>query len=256
MRLLPLASGSRGNAVLVELGGMRLLVEAGLSCRQLARRLEAVGVDPHRIDGLLLSHEHADHARGAERFSVTYGVPLICSIQTLEALDGSPAHFAGWHPLGPEICDLGGIRVESFPVPHDAAAPLGFVLHGEGLRIGIATDLGHATTLVRERLRGCHLLMIEANHDDRMLRDGPYPWPLKQRVAGRLGHLSNREAAQILVETVDGECQAVVLAHLSEHNNTPALARQAAGRALACGPGKRVALRVAVADRPTPVVEL
>ncbi len=256
MRLLPLASGSSGNALLVELGGMRLLVEAGLSARRIAQRLAGVGVDPQRIDGLLLSHEHADHARGAETFSRTYGVPLICSIQTLEALDASPAHFAAWHSLGPGVCDLGGIRVESFPVPHDAAAPVGFVLHGEGLRIGIATDLGHATTLVRQRLRGCHLLMIEANHDDRMLRDGPYPWPLKQRVAGRLGHLSNREAAEVLSETVDDRTQAVVLAHLSEHNNTPALARQAAGRALAGGPGKRVALRIAVPHRPTAVVEL
>lgn len=256
MRLVPLGSGSRGNATLVELGGTRLLVDAGVSAARLARRLESAGVAPSRVDGILLSHEHEDHTRGAERFSRKYGVPVICSIQTLEAMDCSPRHFAAWQALGAEPFDLGGARVEAFPVPHDAAAPVGFLLHGEGLRLGLATDLGHATMLVVERLRGCQLLLIEANHDDRMLQEGPYPWPLKQRVAGRLGHLSNREAAALLAETVDGECRAVVLAHLSERNNRPALARHEVQRALAAGPGRGVELRVAAADRPSREVRL
>ena len=256
MRLVPLASGSRGNATLVELGRQQLLIDAGVSATALAKRLEEAGVDPHRIDAIVLSHEHEDHSRGAARFSRKYGVPVICSVQTLEAMDGSPKHFAAWHALGGGICDLGGAEVESFPVPHDAAAPVGFLLRGEGLRLGIATDLGHATTLVVERLRGCHVLMIEANHDDRMLRDGPYPRSLKQRVAGRFGHLSNREAASLLGETVDGECCAVVLAHLSEKNNRPALAREQAQRVLRSAAGGSADLRIAQADHPSAEVRL
>jgi phosphoribosyl 1,2-cyclic phosphodiesterase len=144
--------------------------------------------------------------------------------------------------------------VEPFPIPHDAARPVGFVLHGEGLRVGIATDLGHATTLVTERLRGCHVLMLEFNHDDRMLREGPYPWHLKQRVSSRLGHLSNREAAALLAETADDACGAVVLAHLSKKNNTPALARETASTALADRGCRRIEMRVASAKSPTPAV--
>ena len=142
----------------------------------------------------------------------------------------------------------------TFPVPHDAARPLGFVIHGEGLRVGIATDLGHATTLVRERLRGCNVLMIEANHDDRMLQEGPYPWHLKQRVSGRLGHLSNHEAADVLAEAVDESCRCVVLAHLSEKNNTQELARRSAVAALKEWNRSAVEVRVAEATAPTAAV--
>jgi len=171
-------------------------------------------------------------------------------------MDHSPAHFADWQALGSERpVDLGPLQVESFPVPHDAAQPLGFVLQGEGLRVGIATDLGHATTLVIERLRGCDVLMIESNHDDRMLRDGPYPWQLKQRVSGRLGHLSNREAAGLLDLTGDDGCRAVVLAHLSGKNNTPDLARRAARAVLAVG-DRKIDVRVAERDQPSAAVEL
>jgi len=256
VRLVPLASGSRGNATLVEFGRTRMLVDAGLSARALARSLERVGVAPGAVGVLLLSHEHEDHARGAEVFSRTHGVPVLCSVETLEALDVSPRSFAAWHPLGPLGCEFEGIRIEPFPLPHDAVAPVGFVLHGQGLRIGIATDLGHATPLVLERLRGCHLQMLEANHDDRLLRDGPYPPRLKRRVAGRLGHLSNLEASAVLEQTVDADCRCVVLAHLSEQNNTPSLARRAALRALGTDPGRRVALRVAAGPGPLPGVEL
>jgi phosphoribosyl 1,2-cyclic phosphodiesterase len=257
MRLVPLASGSRGNASLIELGGRRLVFDAGISARSLARRLEAVGVAPERVDALVLSHEHEDHARGAERFSRAHRVPVVCSMRTLEALDRSPTDFAAWEPLAPGgRLDLGAVQIDSFAVPHDAAEPAGFVVHGEGLRIGFATDVGHATALVVERLRGCHVQLVEANHDDRLLRDGPYPWSVKQRVAGRLGHLSNREAAALLARTVGEVCRAVVLAHLSEMNNRPALARSAVALALAAGGARRCEMRIALGDRPTPGIEL
>lgn len=184
-------------------------------------------------------------------------MPLVCSHETLDALDLGPAQVAEWQPL-PEAqaLDLGAVRVEAFPVPHDAARPVGFVLHGEGLRVGIATDLGHATTLVAERLRGCQLVMLESNHDTRMLQEGPYPWHLKQRVSSRMGHLSNAEAAALLARVVDDECRAVVLAHLSEKNNRPRLARDCAADALQRAGSRRAAMRVALPHRPTPPLEL
>jgi len=257
MRLVPLGSGSSGNATLIELEGLRLLVDAGLSARQLDLRLRQLGVEPQRVDCILLSHEHHDHAHGVERFSSRHRIPVACSGQTLAALNLSRVHLGGWEsfPSGGRL-DLGRVQVESFAVPHDAADPVGFVLHGEGLRIGIVTDLGHATALVRERLRGCEVLMVEANHDDAMLRDGPYPWHLKQRVGGRMGHLSNDEAATLLRATVASSCRAVVLAHLSEKNNTRTLASRAASAALQAAGGRRFELRVAAARAVTPGVSL
>jgi len=255
LRLFPIASGSKGNATLLEFGSTRVLVDAGLSARRLALRLQELGLEPGDVELILLSHEHTDHTRGAELFSKRHGTPVACCWETLEAMDRSPEHFRGWQPLSPgETLDLGKVKVLPFPVPHDAARPVGFVVEGEGLRVGMVTDLGHATTLVRERLRGCDVLMVESNHDDRMLMDGPYPWHLKQRVSGRLGHLSNHEAASLLGDTAGKDCRAVVLAHLSESNNTPALARQAAASALEAIGNRRVEMRVASPTSTTPPV--
>jgi len=257
VRLTPLGSGSRGNSALLEAGRTRLLIDAGLSARALGQRLDAIGVAPDSVDAILLSHEHSDHTRGAERFSRKHGAAVVCSVETLAAMDRSPKHFESWMALPDGAgLEIGDVKVEHFPIPHDAARPVGFRLQAEGLRIGVATDLGHATTLVIERLRGCHMLMIESNHDEQMLRDGPYPWQLKQRVSGRMGHLSNSETAALLREVVVEECGAVVLAHLSEKNNTPELARRCASAALARAGAKRAAMRVASAACPTPAVEL
>jgi phosphoribosyl 1,2-cyclic phosphodiesterase len=252
VRILPLGSSSSGNAILLEFGPTRLLVDAGLSSRELARRLEAAGVAPESLSGILLTHEHHDHSRGTERFSSRHRVPVLCVPETLEAMNLSRVHVAGFHAIEPGTrFDVDGVRVDPFPVPHDAASPVGFVLTGEGVRVGIALDLGHATSLVVERLRGCHVLVVESNHDDGMLQAGPYPWHLKQRISGRMGHLSNAEAAALLARTADESCRAVVLAHLSERNNTAALARSAASSALAVAGRKRYEMRVAEARRPT-----
>ncbi len=255
LRVVPLGSGSAGNATLVEVAGMRLLVDAGLSARTLARRLSRVGVAPRQVDVVLLTHEHQDHARGAERFSTLYEVPLACSRATLAALDCSHTHFAGWQALEVgQPLELGAARVDAFPVPHDAVRPVGFVVEGGGVRCGIVTDIGHPTTLVARRLSGCDVLMVEANHDDRMLREGPYPWQLKQRVGGRYGHLSNAEAATLLGRAVAPRCREVVLAHLSEKNNTPALALGAVERELARAGRRDVRVHVARPDRPSDAV--
>jgi phosphoribosyl 1,2-cyclic phosphodiesterase len=257
VRIVPLGSGSSGNATLVAFGQRRILVDAGLSARELGNRLSAVGVEPHALTAILLSHEHHDHARGLERFAVKHRVPVYTAPETLAALNVAPRHFPAWHPFEPGVpFEAYGVRVDPFSVPHDAANPVGFVLEAEGVRVGIATDLGHATTLVLERLRGCHVLIVEANHDDDMLVRGPYPWALKQRIGGRFGHLSNDEAATLIAAAADGDCQAVILAHLSENNNTAALARRAVANALAAAGRTRYAMRVAESRVVTPAVEI
>jgi phosphoribosyl 1,2-cyclic phosphodiesterase len=258
VRVVPLGSGSSGNATLVEFGDRKILVDAGLSARDLAARLSACGVDPKTLNAIILSHEHHDHARGLHRFALTHKVPVFTTPEALEALNLAPHHLGGaWHPFDPGTpFDAYGVSVLPFAVPHDAANPVAFVLAGEGFRVGIATDLGHATTLVMERLRGCHILLVEANHDDGMLVRGKYPWALKQRIGGRLGHLSNEEAAMLLSAVADDDCRAVILAHLSEHNNTAALARRAVSTALSGAGRKHYAMRVAERRMPTPAVEI
>jgi phosphoribosyl 1,2-cyclic phosphodiesterase len=256
VRVLPLGSSSSGNALLVEFGRRRLLVDAGLSSRELARRLDAVGCPPASLGCILLTHEHHDHSRGAERFSVKHRVPVACVPETLEAMNLSRSRLAAFIPLEPgRALELDGVRVLPFPVPHDAVCPLGFALEGDGVRVGVALDLGHATALVAERLRGSHVLVVESNHDGRMLQEGPYPWHLKQRIASRLGHLSNDEAAVLLGRASSSDLRAIVLAHLSEKNNTQELARAAAVRALAQVGARRFEMRVAERRRPTvPVI--
>ena len=257
VRVVPLGSGSSGNATLVSFGERRLLVDAGLSARELTLRLAEVGVAPGQLSAIILSHEHHDHARGLERFSVKHRVPVFTTPETLAALNLAPRHLHAWHAFASGVpFEAEGVMVDPFAVPHDAVDPVGFVLESEGVRVGIATDLGHATTLVVERLSGCHVLVVEANHDDDMLVRGPYPWALKQRIGGRLGHLSNEEASTLLTAIVDDDCQAVILAHLSESNNTAALARKAVAAALARAGRSRYAMRVAERRAPTPAVEI
>jgi phosphoribosyl 1,2-cyclic phosphodiesterase len=257
LRVVPLGSGSSGNATLVSFGERHILVDAGLAARELALRLEAAGVTPRRLSGIVLSHEHHDHARGLERFAVRHRVPVFTTPEALAAMNLAPRHVGAWHPFTPGTAfEVDEVRIVPFAVPHDAADPVGFVLEKDGARVGIATDLGHATTLVLTRLTGCHVLLVEANHDDDMLVRGPYPWALKQRIGGRLGHLSNEEAAALCAAAAGQECRAVILAHLSEKNNTVALARAAVSRALAGAGVRRYEMRVAERRRPTPEVVL
>ena len=250
-RLIPLGSGSGGNATLVEFGPTRILVDAGLSARDLGGRLTAMGVDPDSVDLILLTHEHYDHVRGAERYSKLHKVPVAARADTLAAMAVSPMHFREWIPLtsGTEH-DFDGVRVTPFPVPHDAADPVGFILEGCGVRAGIATDLGRPTALVAERRRGCQAILIETNHDKEMLRTGPYPWQLKQRVSSRLGHLSNEEAAALVAMAADEECRAVCLLHLSRKNNTRKLAFETVRNSLDRGLADRMVWRIADQKQP------
>lgn len=225
MRLAVLGSGSAGNAVVVESGRARLMIDAGFSCRELEARLAAIDVPPATLDAVLLTHEHEDHIRGAVRFARRHGVPVCASSGTLDALalgeDPPPVRILRSGALS----EVGGFVVEPFGLPHDAREPLGLVLEDRfGRRVGLVADLGTRSRLAWGRLSGLDALVLEANHDLDMLRNGPYPWPLKQRVASRHGHLSNRDAAEGLRELAGDRLGIVVLYHLSRTNNTAALA--------------------------------
>lgn len=267
MRIAVLGSGSGGNALIVESGERRLMVDAGFSRRRIERQLRELGVDPTTIDALLVTHEHHDHARGADGLLRRYGIPLHATAGTVEDLAlgpevaakvavvrcGEPFEVPGraGHGTG-----RAGFRVEAFPVPHDAREPVGWVIEDSaGRRLGLVADLGRRSRRAWSRLRDLDCLVIETNHDLEMLRTGPYPWRLKQRVAGPYGHLANHEAAQGVAELVSDRLQWVVLFHLSRTNNRPALAARAVGESLAAT-GSRAELVVTQQDRATSWLEI
>ena len=324
-----LASGSKGNCTVVSGGRTRILVDAGLSCRELFRRMKVAGEDPQALDAIVITHEHQDHVSGLSVTARKLGIPVYFTepthrawmrwltprrqmtyaqwleqcrkqaaerqaeagetdcledgsdtedgvtesdldstiatlppgrprpaVQTLDlsadgsGRDGSPAVAANekeklksakddptWLP-GVEYFEagrpfaIGDIEISPFTISHDAADPVGFVFRAEGVRMGFATDLGYITPYVKMQLKGVDLILMESNHDLEMLRDGPYPWSVKQRVLSRVGHLSNEAAAEFLEKEYDGQAAYVILAHLSESNNLPELARVTAERAL------------------------
>jgi phosphoribosyl 1,2-cyclic phosphodiesterase len=235
LRVVVLGSGSGGNAMLVESGGHRILIDAGFSSRELGRRLAQVGVDPLTLSALVLTHEHVDHCRGVARFARRCGLRVFATAGTLSQIrmhDDTAQNATVLQSGVP--CEVAGFQVEPFLVPHDAREPIGAVItDGAGRRLGLVADCGTRSQLAWARLRELDILVLETNHDLDMLRNGPYPWPLKQRVAGRHGHLSNREAADGLPELLCDRLSWVVLYHLSRTNNLPALAAATLGETLA-----------------------
>jgi phosphoribosyl 1,2-cyclic phosphodiesterase len=301
VKMTVLASGSGGNSTVVSTEKTRLLVDAGLSCRELMKRMAVAGEDPYALDGIVLTHEHQDHVQGLAVLARKLGVPVYFTeathrawmrwmtpqkrvsyadwlavreaakqkkdLETLRADSGkrdeadsssSPQNEdvfceqmsddegklaktpeeltqlpgVEYFRAGETFC-VGDIEVFPFTIPHDAVDPVGFVFQSQGMRVAIATDLGYMAPNAKAALRKCDVLMIESNHDLEMLRDGPYPWSVKQRVMSRVGHLSNHALAEYLTGEYDGQARYVVLAHLSESNNLPELARLSAERALA-----------------------
>src|SRR4051812_15377330 len=223
-----LASGSSGNCALVESPKCRLLIDGGLSARQMAVRLEACGVAPGSIDGILLTHEHCDHAAGLDVWCKQFHTPIYCNRLTAEALRtcSAPELKKDWRIFATgSAFTVGDISIESFTIPHDAADPVGFTLHSGGAALGFLTDLGFATRVACERVRAVHTLVIETNHDEKLLQnDTRRPWPVKQRIMSRHGHLSNAAAAEVIAGLLGSSLRQVVLGHLSRDCNRPELA--------------------------------
>jgi phosphoribosyl 1,2-cyclic phosphodiesterase len=258
-----LGSGSRGNCTVLASSRTTLLIDAGFSCREITNRMRAAELDPESLDGVIISHEHSDHVSAVDVLARRMKLPVYMT-------DGT---YQGWRQYmrrangGSNRCDLerrerfrpgtgfsiGDIDIMPFTIPHDAEDPVGFTFRAEGIKLAVVTDLGYLPRSVIEHLRGCDLLMIESNHDLEMLRVGPYPWAVKQRVMSRVGHLSNEALAEFFTSDYDGAASYLVLAHLSEQNNHPEIARQQAHRALA-GRGDRALGRLLLASQ-TEVLE-
>ena len=237
MRFAALGSGSRGNALIVEAGGTRIMLDCGLAPREAERRLARLDLAPADVDAILITHEHSDHADGALEFGGRHGIAVWLTHGTWRALAGgeppddrvriidSHAPFA-----------IDGIAVQPFPVPHDAREPAQFVFSDGARRVGVLTDTGSSTPHIEAMLSGCAALVLECNHDARMLAAGSYPAWLKSRIGGAFGHLANDAAARLLAAIDARGLQHVVAAHLSQENNTPELARAALAGALNCDP--------------------
>jgi phosphoribosyl 1,2-cyclic phosphodiesterase len=297
VRFTVLASGSKGNCTVVTGGNTRILVDAGLSCRELFRRMRLVDEDPATLDAIIITHEHSDHVAGLAVTARKLGIPVYFTEGTHRAWvrwlsprkqmtyaqwleqcrKQAAARMAEADAAPAEECDpeeaeissesapaetvepalakavaerdptalpsveffqagkplqIGDISVSPFTIPHDAADPVGFVFQAEGVRMAVATDLGYIPPNVKAQLKAVDLLLLESNHDLEMLRDGPYPWSVKQRVLSRVGHLSNEATATYLESEYDGQAAYIILGHLSESNNLPELARISAERAL------------------------
>ncbi|MBS1190991.1 MAG: Beta-lactamase-like protein [Rhodocyclaceae bacterium] len=237
IRFASLGSGSSGNALLVESGATRLLVDCGFSLRETAARLNRLGVTPGDLTGLLVTHEHSDHIGGVFRLARRYGLPVWLTYGTLmaagAAADGADCRVIDSHdPLA-----VNDLEVLPYPVPHDAREPVQYVFSDGALRLGVLTDAGEATAHLRAMLSGCHGLVLECNHDARMLAESAYPPALKRRIAGRYGHLENQAAADLLASIDASRLQHLVAAHLSEHNNLPELAARVLAAAVNCEEG-------------------
>jgi phosphoribosyl 1,2-cyclic phosphodiesterase len=233
LRMCILGSGSKGNCTYIESPEGRILIDAGLSAREIERRLRQVGRTPEGLDGVLISHEHSDHIQGAGALARRFKIPIYANIGTWQGAQHLIGAIDEWRPFHTGV--LFGVKdllIDPFSLPHDANDPVAFRVAWRRRLIAIVTDLGYPSQLVRERLKGCHLVVLEANHDDAMLKAGPYPWPVKQRIGGKAGHLSNLQSSELLRDVLHDELEHVVLAHLSETNNLPDLARVTAQEVL------------------------
>ncbi len=254
MILYPLASGSTGNAVYVSLGGVRILVDAGISAARIKKGLAAIGVDVCSLDAVLITHEHADHIKGIEVLCRRSGAGIYANGGTWQGIlarcKGIPEEQRRVFTTGEDFF-IGPVCVRPFAIPHDAADPVGYTFScGQG-KLGVATDLGHLSESWLTELEGCQGLVLEANHDVEMVKSGPYPAHLKQRILSRKGHLCNEDCGRALARLSQAGTQGAYLAHLSQENNLPEMALSAVSRMLesaGCIPGEDIWLGVAGPD--------
>ena len=247
MRFASIGSGSAGNGLVVEAGRTRVLVDCGFGVRDTAARLGRLGLAPSDIDAILVTHEHSDHVGGVAAFAARHDIAVWITFGTLDVVGERMASVPRVYGFDAhDAFVVGDIEVHPFPVPHDARDPAQFVLTDGSVRVGVLTDLGLITPHVAASLNGCDALVLECNHDEAMLAGGPYPYPLKQRIAGRLGHLCNEAAAGLLRDIDTRRLVHVIAAHLSQENNRPDLARAALAGALGCA-----ADWIGVADQAT-----
>jgi len=237
LRFASLASGSQGNCLVAEVCGTRLLLDCGLKLRDTERRLAHLNLMPSEIDGILVTHEHGDHACGAFDFAAAHGTTVYLTHGTLGALRAEGRVIEGVRVSmisSKDVFSVNGMEVRPFTVPHDAREPVQFVLSDGAARLGVLTDIGSPTAHVEQTLSGCDALVLECNYDVEMLWGGAYPRWLKERIAGPLGHLDNRQSERLLGALDCSRLKHVICAHLSQQNNRPELARAALARALGC----------------------
>jgi len=237
MRFASLGSGSKGNALLVEAGNTCVMIDCGFGLRDTVRRLQRLDVEPERLAAVFITHEHTDHIRGVATFAAKFRIPVWMSYGTQTALNGKLEKLDTLNTFDSHATlNLGDLQVQALPVPHDAREPVQFIVSDGEHRLVSLTDIGASTSHIEAQISGCDALVLECNHDLDLLLNGPYPYSLKQRISGRLGHLHN-EAAAALLAAIDGSAlQHVIAAHLSQHNNHPDKARAALAQALNCTP--------------------
>jgi phosphoribosyl 1,2-cyclic phosphodiesterase len=241
MRFASLGSGSEGNGLVVEVatGGAitRVLIDCGFGVRETVTRLARLGLAPSELSAILVTHEHSDHIGGVAALAARYDIPVWLTFGTLDTVDDLLMEVPRVYGFDShDVFAIGAIEVRPFPVPHDAREPVQFVLSDGARKLGVLTDIGTTTPYVQSQLSGCHALVLECNHDEAMLANGSYPYSLKQRIASRYGHLCNDAAADLLRAIDSTRLKHIVAAHLSQQNNTPALARSTLAAALNCKP--------------------
>ena len=255
LELCVLASGSSGNAIYVATENTRLLIDAGLSAKQIEQRLESIGVTPSSLSAICLSHEHSDHTNGVRVLQKRHHIPIYANQPTANTLKrvpkGDEINFHIFQTGAP--FSIGSLTLEPFHIPHDASEPVGFRISNATTHIGVVTDIGMSTHLVTEKLKGCSCLVIEANHDVDLLREAPRPWSLKQRIRSRQGHLSNLEAAQLISASATDQLKHVILAHLSSDCNTPETALNTVHSQLRLEKINHLTLEVSRAKEPTAI---
>ena len=255
MKVCVLGSGSKGNCTYIESGSTRILIDAGFSGKEIERRLAAIGRSAEGLTAILVTHEHHDHIAGVGVLSRRYGLPVFINNGTYQAAQRKLGKLTTLRSFTTgELVIVNELQVHPFSIVHDAADPVGFVIRKDMLCIGYCTDTGQITRLINHHLRSCSTLILEANHDPQMLRDGPYPMSLKQRIQSKNGHLANGEAVQFASCLAQGVLQNLVLAHISETNNHPDLVLSAAEKAfVGC---KNLEVHLARQDLPGPLISV